>query len=63
MCLCGCAIGNRSSVPHGLKESALGGFVCMWQDGDPSREWETVEGFFSRIEEWCESAQHGWGRR
>ena len=40
--------------------SMLGGFVCMWQDGDPSREWETVEGFFSRIEEWCVSAKHGW---
>ena len=40
--------------------STLGGFVCMWQDGDPSREWETVEGFFSRIEEWCENAEHGW---
>ena len=40
--------------------STLDGFVCMWQDGDPSREWETVEGFFSRIEEWCENAEHGW---
>ena len=40
--------------------SMLGGFVCMWQDGDPGREWETVEGFFSRIEEWCVSAEHGW---
>ena len=40
--------------------STLGGFVCMWQDGDSSREWETAEGFFSRIEEWCESAEHGW---
>ena len=40
--------------------STLGGFVCMWQDGDTSREWETGEGFFSRIEEWCENAEHGW---
>ena len=40
--------------------STLGGFVCLWQDGDPSREWETGEGFFSRIEEWCENAEHGW---
>ena len=40
--------------------STLGGFVCMWQDGDPSREWETVAGFFSRIEGWCENAEHGW---
>ena len=40
--------------------STLGGFVCLWQDGDPGREWETGEGFFSRIEEWCENAEHGW---
>ena len=40
--------------------STIGGFVCLWQEGDPSREWETVEGFFSRIEEWCEGAEHGW---
>ena len=40
--------------------STLGGFVCLWQDGDPSREWETGEGFFSRIEEWCENAEQGW---
>ena len=36
------------------------GFVCMWRDEDPSLEWTTVEGFFSRIEEWCEKAEHGW---
>ena len=40
--------------------STLGGFVCLWQDGDPSRVWETGEGFFSRIEEWCKNAEHGW---
>ena len=40
--------------------STLGGFVCLWQDGDPSREWETGEVFFSRIEEWCENAEQGW---
>ena len=40
--------------------STLGGFVCLWQDGDPSREWETGEGFFSRIEEWCKNAEQGW---
>ena len=40
--------------------STLGGFVCLWQDGDPSREWETGEGFFSRIEEWCRTAEHSW---
>ena len=32
----------------------------MWQDGDFSHDWTTVEGLFSRIEEWCEKAKHGW---
>ena len=29
--------------------STLDGFVCMWQDGDFSHDWTTVEGLFSRI--------------
>ncbi len=40
--------------------STLDGLVCMWQDGDFSHDWTTVEGLFSRIEEWCEKAKHGW---
>ncbi len=40
--------------------STLDGFVCMWRDGDPSLEWTTVAGFFSRIEKWCENAARGW---
>ncbi len=40
--------------------STLGGFVCMWRDGDPSLEWTTVPGFFSRTEAWCEEARNGW---
>ena len=32
----------------------------MWRDGDPSLEWTTVQGFFSRIEAWCEEARNGW---
>ena len=36
------------------------GFVCLWQDGDPSGDWETVEGFFARVDEWCESGKRGW---
>ena len=40
--------------------STPGGFVCLWQDGDPSRDWETVERFFSRVGEWCENAKGGW---
>ena len=40
--------------------STLGGFVCLWREGDFSRRWTTVEGLFSRIEEWCGNAEHGW---
>ena len=36
------------------------GFVCLWQDGDPSRDWETVERFFARVDEWCENAKRKW---
>ena len=38
----------------------LDGFVCMWRDGDPSLEWTTAAGFFSRIEIWCENAERDW---
>ena len=38
----------------------LDGFVCLWREGDPSREWETVNGLFGRIEGWCENAKNGW---
>lgn len=40
--------------------STLGGFVCLWREGDGSLEWTTVAGLFSRIEEWCENAGRGW---
>ena len=40
--------------------STPSGFVCMWREGDFSRMWTTVEGLFSRIEEWCGNAEHGW---
>ncbi len=40
--------------------STPGGFVCLWQDGNPDCDWVTVEGFFRRVEEWCEKAKHGW---
>ncbi len=40
--------------------STINGLVCMWQDGDFSRQWTSVEGLFSRIEEWCEDARGGW---
>ncbi|MDE2715764.1 MAG: ThiF family adenylyltransferase [Chloroflexota bacterium] len=49
-------------VVQGLNtnHSTLGGFVCLWQDGDFSLEWTTVAGLFSRIEEWCENVRLGW---
>ena len=40
--------------------STLGGYVCMWHDDDPSLEWTTVSGLYSRMEEWCEAAKNGW---
>ena len=40
--------------------STLGGFVCLWRDGDLGLEWETVDGLFRRIEDWCERAMNGW---
>ncbi len=40
--------------------STPGGFVCLWQDGDPSGDWETLEGFFARADEWCKNARCGW---
>ena len=40
--------------------STLGGLVCMWREGDATQRWDTVEGLFARIEEWCEKATNGW---
>ena len=40
--------------------STLGGYVCMWHDDDPSLEWTTVGGLYSRMEEWCKAAKNGW---
>ena len=40
--------------------STLDGFVCLWREGDASLQWETVEGLFRRIEDWCELAKNGW---
>lgn len=36
------------------------GFVCLWHTGDGSGAWITVDGFFSRIDEWCMEATSGW---
>ncbi len=40
--------------------STLDGFVCLWREGDASLEWETVDGLFGRIQDWCERAKNGW---
>ncbi len=40
--------------------STLDGFVCLWRDGELSGGWETVDGVFSRIEDWCRRAKGGW---
>ena len=40
--------------------STLDGFVCLWRDGELSGGWETVDGLFSRIEDWCRRAKGGW---
>lgn len=39
------------------------GFVCLWHEGDGSGRWQTVDGFFGRIAEWCEQAKAGWDVR
>ena len=40
--------------------STLDGFVCLWRDGELNAEWKTVDGLFSRIEDWCRRAKGGW---
>ena len=40
--------------------STLDGFVCLWRDGELSAEWETVDGLFNRVEDWCRRAKGGW---
>ena len=37
--------------------STLDGFVCLWRDSELSAEWETVDGLFSRVEDWCRRAK------
>jgi hypothetical protein len=39
------------------------GFVCLWHTGDGSGAWITVDGFFTRIDEWCTEAANGWNTR
>ena len=40
--------------------SMRSGLVCMWREGDPSLEWATLDGLYSRIEKWCKNAIDGW---
>lgn len=50
---------------EGLHTSHLtvGGYVCLWRDGDASGDWLTVDGFLARIDHWCDQAKNGWDRR
>lgn len=41
----------------------VGGYVCLWHEGDSSGEWLTADGFIGRIDEWCDQAKNGWDRR
>ena len=38
----------------------LDGYVCLWHEGDGSREWITLNGIFDRLTAWSEGAQNGW---
>lgn len=35
------------------------GEVCLWRQDDPSRDWLTLDGIYSRIEAWCQKAREG----
>ncbi len=39
------------------------GYVCLWDEGDGSGEWQTVEGFLARMQLWCDKAKTGWDSR
>lgn len=39
------------------------GYVCLWREGDGSGDWQTVDGFFGRIPQWCDQAKNGWDSR
>lgn len=36
------------------------GYVCLWHEGEGSREWVTLDGIHDRLSEWCDAAQNGW---
>lgn len=35
------------------------GEVCLWQEGDPSRQWMTLDGFERRAADWVAEAEQG----
>ncbi len=36
------------------------GYVCLWHEGEGSREWITLDGIYDRLSDWCDAAQNGW---
>lgn len=45
-----------------LEHVSAGGSVCLWLEGDASRQWETWQGWEERIEQWCVRQQAGFVR-
>lgn len=47
---------------EGLHTSHLtsDGYICLWHEGDGSREWITLSSFFDRLTAWSQGAQNGW---
>lgn len=46
---------NLRNLEHANAE----GTICLWEDGDGSRQWVTVAGLNDRIEEWVEAQKAG----
>ena len=36
------------------------GYICLWHEGDGSREWVTLNGTFDRLTAWSQGARNGW---
>jgi len=45
-----------------LEHVSAGGSVCLWLEGDASRQWETWSGWEERITQWCAGQQEGFVR-
>lgn len=49
-----------SVLVEGLRSwHANGGALCLWQEGDDSREWTTLPGIHQRIRDWVDDARAG----